>query len=122
MTIFYCLHEGTTKRKELHGTTRVCGLSGTWASERTAVKLQGYRMKFLCDQVGQKYSDFVLLIDKTIAHEAANLDIDLFLHDKMVKASVSPCGLFELDVQQVCSSLCSLLATVVVPVLFVTFD
>ncbi|VAH83279.1 unnamed protein product [Triticum turgidum subsp. durum] len=88
------------KRKELHGTTRVCGLSGTWASERTAVKLQGYRMKFLCDQVGQKYSDFVLLIDKTIAHEAANLDIDLFLHDKMVKASVSPCGLFELDVQQ----------------------
>ncbi|VAH67451.1 unnamed protein product [Triticum turgidum subsp. durum] len=91
---------GTTKRKELHGTTRVCGLSGTWASERTAVKLQGYRMKFLCDQVGQKYSDFVLLIDKTIAHEAANLDIDLFLHDKMVKASVSPCGLFELDVQQ----------------------
>nr|CDM85593.1 unnamed protein product [Triticum aestivum] len=92
---------GTTKRKELHGTTRVCGLSGTWASERTAVKLQGYRMKFLCDQVGQKYSDFVLLIDKTIAHEAANLDIDLFLHDKMVKASVSPCGLFELDVQQI---------------------
>ncbi|XBI21034.1 hypothetical protein VPH35_062214 [Triticum aestivum] len=91
---------GTTKRKELHGTTRVCGLSGTWASERTAVKLQGYRMKFLCDQVGQKYSNFVLLIDKTIAHEAANLDIDLFLHDKMVKASVSPCGLFELDVQQ----------------------
>ncbi|VAH67440.1 unnamed protein product [Triticum turgidum subsp. durum] len=95
-----CLDACTTKRKELHGTTRVCGLSGTWASERTAVKLQGYRMKFLCDQVGQKYSDFVLLIDKTIAHEAANLDIDLFLHDKMVKASVSPCGLFELDVQQ----------------------
>lgn len=91
---------GTTKRKELHGTTRVCGLSGTWASERTAINLQGYRMKFLCDQVGQKYSDFVLLIDKTIAHEAANLDIELFLHDKMVKASVSPCGLFELDVQQ----------------------
>ncbi|PNT71104.1 hypothetical protein BRADI_2g23187v3 [Brachypodium distachyon] len=59
---------GTTKRKELHGTTRVCALSGTWASKRTVIKLQGYKLNFSCDQ--------------------------------MVKASVSPCGLLELDVQQ----------------------
>ncbi|XP_024315676.1 endoribonuclease Dicer homolog 3a isoform X1 [Brachypodium distachyon] len=88
------------KRKELHGTTRACAFSGTWASKRTVIKLQGYKLNFSCDQVGQKYSEFVLLIDTTIANEAANLDINLYLHDKMVKASVSPCGLLELDVQQ----------------------
>jgi endoribonuclease Dicer len=105
MTIFYYLTEGTTNRKELHGTTGVRALSGTWAFEKTVVKLQGYRLNFSCDQIGQRYSDFVLIIDATIANEAANLYIDLYLHDKMVKASVSPCGLLELDVQQVCSNL-----------------
>ncbi|XP_044974254.1 endoribonuclease Dicer homolog 3a-like [Hordeum vulgare subsp. vulgare] len=69
----YC----TTKRKELHGTTGVRALS-----------------------VGQRYSDFVLLIGTNISNEAANLDNDLYLHDKMVKASASPCGLLELDVKQ----------------------
>ena len=111
MKIFYYLLEGTTKRKELHGTTGVCALSGTWAFEKNVVKLQGYKLNFVCDQVGQRYSDFVLLIDTTIANEAANLEIDLYLHDKMVKASVSPCCLLELDGQQVCSSLCFFLAT-----------
>ncbi|CAM0884261.1 unnamed protein product [Alopecurus aequalis] len=91
---------GTTKRKELHGSTGVYALSGTWASKKTVVKLQGYKLNFSCDQVGQRYSDFLLLIDTTISNEAANLDIDMNLHDKMVKASVSPCGLLELDVQQ----------------------
>lgn len=80
-------------------------MSGSWASDRSVTKLQGYKMKFVCDQVGQKYSDFVLLIDANIAKEAATLDIDLYLHDKMVKASVSPCGPLELDAQQVWSSL-----------------
>ncbi|CAL4972547.1 unnamed protein product [Urochloa decumbens] len=91
---------GTTKRKELHGTTKVLSMSGSWASDRSVTKLQGYRMNFICDQVGQKYSDFVMLIDASIAKEAATLDIDLYLHDKMVKASVSPCGPLVLDAQQ----------------------
>ncbi|KAJ1286734.1 hypothetical protein BS78_03G374900 [Paspalum vaginatum] len=91
---------GTTKRKELHGTTKVLSMSGSWASDRSVTKLQGYKLNFTCDQVGQKYSDFVLLIDANIAKGAANLDIDLYLHDKMVKASVSPCGPLELDAQQ----------------------
>ncbi|KAE8771418.1 endoribonuclease Dicer3a-like [Hordeum vulgare] len=47
-----------------------------------------------------RYSDFVLLIGTNISNEAANLDNDLYLHDKMVKASASPCGLLELDVKQ----------------------
>ncbi|KAM0868260.1 hypothetical protein ACQ4PT_041438 [Festuca glaucescens] len=91
---------GTTKRKELHGTTGVRALYGTWALEKNVVKLQGYRLKFSCNQVGQRYFDFVLLVDATLAIEGDNLDIDLYLHDKMVKASVSPCGLLELGVQQ----------------------
>ncbi|KAL6613967.1 hypothetical protein ACP70R_036237 [Stipagrostis hirtigluma subsp. patula] len=91
---------GTTKRKELHGTTRVLAMSGTWASDISVTKLEGYMMNFICDQVGQKYSDFVLLIDACIAKEAATLNIDLYLHDKMVKASVSPCGPLELDACQ----------------------
>ncbi|XP_062207830.1 endoribonuclease Dicer homolog 3a isoform X2 [Phragmites australis] len=91
---------GTTKRKELHGTTKILAISGTWASNRSVTKLQGYKLNFVCDQAGQKYSDFVLLIDASIAKEAATLGIDLYLHDKMVKASVSPCGPFELDVRQ----------------------
>ncbi|XP_047049658.1 endoribonuclease Dicer homolog 3a-like [Lolium rigidum] len=91
---------GTTKRKELHGTTGVRALYGTWALEKNVVKLQGYRLKFSCNQVGQRYSDFVLLVDATLEIEGDNLDIDLYLHDKMVKASVSPCGLLELGVQQ----------------------
>ncbi|CAM0950731.1 unnamed protein product [Alopecurus aequalis] len=53
---------------------------------------------------------------KTTAHsssdngvdEAANLDIDLYLHDKDVKASVSPCGLLELDVQQILEAITTL--------------
>ncbi|KAG2602779.1 hypothetical protein PVAP13_5KG708000 [Panicum virgatum] len=91
---------GTTKRKELHGTTKVLSMSGSWASDTSVTKLQGYKLNFICDQVGQKYSDFILLIDANIAKEAATLDIDLYLHDKMVKASVSPCGSLELDPQQ----------------------
>ncbi|TVU36101.1 hypothetical protein EJB05_18017 [Eragrostis curvula] len=92
---------GTTKRKELHGTTRVLAMSGTWSSNRSVTKLQAYKLNFVCDQVGQKYSNFVLLINANIAKEAATLNIDLYLHDKMVKASVSPCGPIELDARQI---------------------
>lgn len=105
MTVSYCMLKGTTKRKELHGTTKVLSMSGSWGSDNVT-KLEGYKLNFICDQVGQKYSDFVLLIDASIAKEAATLDMDLYLHDKMVKASVSPCGPLELDAQQVWSNTC----------------
>lgn len=105
MTVSYFIFKGTTKRKELHSTTKVLSMSGSWGSDRSVTKLQGYKLNFVCDQVGQKYSDFVLLIDANIAKEAATLDIDLYLHDKMVKASVSPCGPLELDARQVWSNI-----------------
>ncbi|XP_006645199.1 endoribonuclease Dicer homolog 3a isoform X3 [Oryza brachyantha] len=92
---------GTTKRKELHGTQRIHAWSGDWVSKRTVVKLQCYKMNFVCDQVGQIYSDFFLLIDATLPNEVASLEIDLYLHDKMVKTLISSCGLLELDAQQV---------------------
>ncbi|CAL5041650.1 unnamed protein product [Urochloa decumbens] len=98
--VFYCIIKGTTKRKELHGTTKVLSMSVSWDSDRSVTKLQGYKLNFVCDQVGQKYSDFVLLIDASIPKEAATLDIDLYLPDKMVKASVSHCGSLELNAQQ----------------------
>uniref|UniRef100_A0A0E0JSJ4 Uncharacterized protein n=1 Tax=Oryza punctata TaxID=4537 RepID=A0A0E0JSJ4_ORYPU len=91
---------GTTKRKELHGTTRIHAWSGNWVSKKTALKLQSYKMNFVCDQAGQIYSEFVLLIDATLPDEVTSLEIDLYLHDKMVKTSVSSCGLLELDAQQ----------------------
>ncbi|KAG0500438.1 hypothetical protein HPP92_000510 [Vanilla planifolia] len=58
---------GTTKRKELYGTTPVLALSGTWA------------------------------------HKEADVCVDLNLHlvGKMVKASVSPCGPIQLEIEQV---------------------
>ncbi|XP_008793257.2 endoribonuclease Dicer homolog 3a-like [Phoenix dactylifera] len=92
---------GTTKRKELHGTTTVCALSGTWAHEKAGVTLQGYKLNFTCDKVGQSYCDFVLLVDARLDEDIASTEIDLYLVDKIVKASVSPCGLIQLDMEQV---------------------
>ncbi|KAJ6793943.1 endoribonuclease Dicer-like protein 3a [Iris pallida] len=92
---------GSTKRKELHGTTKVCALSGSWMHQKTGVTLQGYKLTFSCDRVDQKYSNFVLLMDTTLDKDVSSLDIDLYLVEKMVKASVSPCGPIELNAEQV---------------------
>ena len=53
MTCSKCsiLLEGTTTRKELHGTRTVCAMSGTCAHEKAGVTLQGYKLNFTCDQV-----------------------------------------------------------------------
>ncbi|XP_072998886.1 endoribonuclease Dicer homolog 3a isoform X1 [Typha latifolia] len=93
---------GTTKRKELHGTTTISAMSGTWAHHQKAgIILQGYKLEFACDQVARSYSNFVLLIDATLDKDVAHLEVNLYLVDKMVKASVSPCGSIELDMGQV---------------------
>ncbi|KAG1358569.1 putative Endoribonuclease Dicer [Cocos nucifera] len=92
---------GTTKRKELHRTTTSCAMSGTWAHKKAGVTLQGYKLNFMCDQVGQNYCDFVLLIDAVLDEDVASMEMDLYLVDKIVKASVSPCGPIQLDIEQV---------------------
>ncbi|XP_020097206.1 endoribonuclease Dicer homolog 3a-like [Ananas comosus] len=92
---------GTTKRKELHGTTTISAMSGTWAHQKAGVTLQGYKLEFQCDKVGQNYSNFVLLIDATLDEDVASLELNLYLLDKMAKATVSRCGPIELGMEQV---------------------
>ncbi|KAF3337365.1 endoribonuclease Dicer 3a-like protein [Carex littledalei] len=92
---------GTTRRKELHSRAATSAMSGTWACTNAGVKLQGYRFDFLCDMPEIKYSSFVLLIDSKLDKDVGSLELDLYLIDKKVKATVSPCGPIELDREQV---------------------
>ncbi|XP_020248629.1 endoribonuclease Dicer homolog 3a [Asparagus officinalis] len=92
---------GTTKRKELHGTVPISALSGDWVHRKVGVTLQGYKFNFLCNKPEQKYSSFVLLVDAALDKDVACVEIDLYLVDKMVKTSVSPCGSIHLDAEQV---------------------
>ncbi|RLN41300.1 Type III restriction enzyme, res subunit family protein, expressed [Panicum miliaceum] len=93
---------GTTKRKELHGTINVHGLSGSWIHENESVTLNTYRFDFVCDQEGENYAGFVLLIESALDDDVANLKIDLFLiPNKMVYTTVTPCGKIQLNKEQV---------------------
>ncbi|KAF5187915.1 Dicer-like protein [Thalictrum thalictroides] len=93
---------GTTKRKELHGTTSVHALSGSWGAQTDGISLYAYRIDFSCSQVGVIYSGFVLLIESKLDNEVANAELKLFLvADKLVKSSVSPCGQLYLNTEQV---------------------
>ncbi|XP_077233980.1 dicer-like 3 [Tasmannia lanceolata] len=93
---------GTTKRKELHGTSIVRALSGTWAHRPNGgVTLQAYKINFSCDRVGEHYSGFVLLVEATLDDDVANTEVDLYLVDKSVKSSISSYGQVHLDSEQV---------------------
>ncbi|THU52369.1 hypothetical protein C4D60_Mb10t03280 [Musa balbisiana] len=92
---------GTTKRKELHGMTTAHAMSGTWAHQNDGIILQGYKLNFSCNRIGENYSAFILLIDAILDQDVACKEIDLYLIDKMVKADISPCGPIALDKKQV---------------------
>ncbi|URE47590.1 Ribonuclease III domain [Musa troglodytarum] len=92
---------GTTKRKELHGTTMAHAMSGTWAHQNDGIILQGYKLNFSCNRIGENYSAFILLTDAILDQDVACKEIDLYLIDKMVKADISPCGPIALDKKQV---------------------
>lgn len=93
---------GTTKRKELHGTTSICGLSASWANKLSDVVLNAYRIKFVCKQIGKNYCGFVLLVEATLDDDITRQEIDLFLHkNKVVKTSISLCGQVHLNAKQV---------------------
>ncbi|PIA59016.1 hypothetical protein AQUCO_00400102v1 [Aquilegia coerulea] len=93
---------GTTKRKELHGTTSVHALSGSWGGRTDGISLYAYRIDFSCNQVGEIYSGFVLLIEAKLDNDVANAELELFLvADKLVVSSVSPCGQYYLNTGQV---------------------
>uniref|UniRef100_K4AJR2 Uncharacterized protein n=1 Tax=Setaria italica TaxID=4555 RepID=K4AJR2_SETIT len=92
---------GTTKRKELHGTINVHGLSGNWIHGSETATLNTYRFDFVCDQEGEIYAGFVLLMESVLDDDVANSKIDLFLiPNKMVYTTVTPCGKIQLNKEQ----------------------
>lgn len=96
--------EGTTKRKELHGTTPIRALSGSWG-ENNHVILNAYKFDFACSIITEMYSGFVLLIESKLDDDVGNLELQLYLVSKTVKATVSSCGQVHLDAEQVKMSL-----------------
>lgn len=96
------MFEGTTKRKELHGMLSVHALSGTWAHRPDSVTLNAYKIHFVCDQEGENYSGFVLLIEAILDDDVASAKMELFLiPNKVVKTSISASGKIQLNADQV---------------------
>ncbi|KAG6677776.1 endoribonuclease Dicer homolog 3a isoform X1 [Carya illinoinensis] len=90
---------GTTKRKELHGTTFIRALSGTWGEKDEAI-FQVYKFDFCCNIPWELYSGFVLLIETKLDDDVGNIELELYLVSKMVKSSVSFCGQVRLEPEQ----------------------
>ncbi|PSS19311.1 Endoribonuclease Dicer 3a like [Actinidia chinensis var. chinensis] len=97
---------GTTKRKELHGTTSVRLLSGTWGLKHDATIFHAYRIHFSCNKPDEQYSNFVLLIESKLDDDVGNVEVELYLVSKFVKSSVSSCGQMHLDGEQVMKAKC----------------
>ncbi|XP_061374933.1 endoribonuclease Dicer homolog 3-like [Gastrolobium bilobum] len=97
---------GTTKRKELHGTTSIRALCGTWGDKFDGVKFNAYRFDFTCNIVSEIYSAFVLLVESKLDDDVGNMKLDLHLISKTVKASVSACGQVDLDAEQMIRAKC----------------
>ncbi|CAA6660911.1 unnamed protein product [Spirodela intermedia] len=99
----------TKGRKELHGSITARALSGIWANSRDAVALEAYKIDFTCNEDSVKYSSFVLLIDAVLDSDISHVEVNLNLGAKYVTSSVSPCGSFNLNAEQVPSLNCILL-------------
>ncbi|XP_052885493.1 endoribonuclease Dicer homolog 3a isoform X3 [Gossypium arboreum] len=91
---------GTTKRKELHGTSCIQALCGSWGEKSDDAVFFAYKFDFKCNIITVVYSGFVLLIESKLADDVGNTEMDLFLIGKMVKASVSSCGQVHLNAEQ----------------------
>lgn len=91
---------GTTKRKELHGTTSIRAVSGTWGEKLDGALFYVYKFDFSCDIVTELYSGFILLIESELADDVGNIELELYLVSKKVKASVSSCGQVHLNGEQ----------------------
>ncbi|KAJ0241647.1 Endoribonuclease Dicer 3 [Hirschfeldia incana] len=97
---------GSKKRKELHGTTRANALSGTWGENLDGAVFQAYRMDFQSNISGDAYSSFSLLIESTLAGDVGNVEMDLYLVRKHIKASVTPCGQIRLSQEEMVKAKC----------------
>ncbi|KAH9804978.1 Endoribonuclease Dicer [Citrus sinensis] len=96
---------GTTKRKELHGTTPIRALSGRWGEKCGAI-LHAYKFNFACSIVTEIYSGFVLLIESELDNDVGNFELELYLVSKTVKATVSSSGQVHLDADQMSKAKC----------------
>ncbi|VVB04858.1 unnamed protein product [Arabis nemorensis] len=97
---------GSKKRKELHGTARANALSGTWGENLDGAIFQAYKFDFCCDISEEAYSSFSLLIESTLAEDVCNVEMDLYLVRKLVKASISPCGQIRLSHEEMNKAKC----------------
>lgn len=102
--MFIALLIGTTKRKELHGSVSTRILSGSWGNKLDDAIFHAYKMDFSCNIADQIYSSFVLLLESKLADDVGNIEVDLYLLSKFVKASVSSYGQMHLNAQQVGSN------------------
>lgn len=93
--------EGTTKRKELHGTASIQALCGSWGDKVDGAKFYAYKFDFKCNIAHELYSGFVLLMESKLDEDVGNLELDLYLISKTVKASVISCGQVDLDSEEV---------------------
>ncbi|XP_060673707.1 endoribonuclease Dicer homolog 3a isoform X2 [Ziziphus jujuba] len=97
---------GTTKRKELHGTTHIRALSGTWGEKVDSATFHAYKFDFSCSIISEVYSGFVLLIESNLDDDVGNIELELYLVSKSVKSSVSSCGKVCLDAEQMKKAKC----------------
>ncbi|KAI4354367.1 hypothetical protein L6164_003236 [Bauhinia variegata] len=98
--------DGTTKRKELHGTSSILALSGTWAVNPNGATFHAYKFDFSCNIIEEVYSGFVLLIESKLDYDVGNFELDLYLISKIVKTSVSSCEKLSLDEEQMRNAKC----------------
>lgn len=99
--VFLSVSVGTTKRKELHGTARARALSGSWHKKLDGLVFYAYKIDFVCNIVGEQYSNYVLLIESKLDDDVGNIEVDLYLVSKFVKSSISSRGQLQLDAEQV---------------------
>ncbi|TYI48167.1 hypothetical protein E1A91_D13G227500v1 [Gossypium mustelinum] len=92
---------GTTRWKELHGTTQIRAFSGSWGEKADASVFFAYKIDFSCNVVSVVYSGFVLLIESKLADDVGNIEVDLYLIGKIAKARVSFYGKVHLDAVQI---------------------
>ncbi|TYH36047.1 hypothetical protein ES332_D13G237300v1 [Gossypium tomentosum] len=92
---------GTTRWKELHGTTQIRAFSGSWGEKADASVFFAYKIDFSCNVVSVVYSGFVLLIESKLADDVGNIEVDLYLIGKIAKVRVSFYGKVHLDAVQI---------------------
>ncbi|KAF7134712.1 hypothetical protein RHSIM_Rhsim08G0003600 [Rhododendron simsii] len=97
---------GTTKRKELHGTTCVQALSGAWGVKHEGATFQAYKIDFSCNKPEEQFSSFILLMESRLDDDVGNIEVELYLVSKFVRSSVTSCGEVKLDAEQVMKARC----------------